>query len=298
MELLGNLKNTKVKKFQIKSFCKINLSLKVIKKLNSGFHKIMSLITFCSIHDTISISQINSQKDKIEFSGKFKIGIYKKNNTLTKMFDLLRNQNLLKNEFFKINVKKNIPHGSGLGGGSSNAAYLLNFLNSKFKLSLTQNSKEQLARKIGSDVPIILEKKNSFLTGKKNEILRINRKFRLNLLIIYPNLRCSTKTVYNENTLAGTSKQHSKLYKINNKKLISSLKDANNDLERAVINIYPKVKKIIDYIKTQKGCYFSRITGSGSACIGIFSNMKNAIKAKKMIKKKYPKYWCIVSKTI
>ena len=46
----------------------------------------------------------------------------------------------------------------------------------------------------------------------------------------------------------------------------------------------PKIKEVIDYIKSQKGCYFSRITGSGSACIGIFSNMRNAIYAKKLIK--------------
>ena len=84
----------------------------------------------------------------------------------------------------------------------------------------------------------------------------------------------------------------------NNKKLINFLKNENNDLEEVVMKIYPKVKKIVDYIKTQKGCYFSRITGSGSACIGIFSNMDNAIYAQKLIKLKYPKYWCVVSKTI
>ena len=72
----------------------------------------------------------------------------------------------------------------------------------------------------------------------------------------------------------------------------------NNDLERTVVKFYPKVKKIIECIKSQKGCYFSRITGSGSACIGIFSNMKNAIYAQKLIKLKYPTYWCVVSKTI
>jgi len=81
-------------------------------------------------------------------------------------------------------------------------------------------------------------------------------------------------------------------------KFLGFLKNENNDLEKTVIKIYPKVKKIIDYIKSQKNCYFSRITGSGSACIGIFSNMKNAIYAQKLIKLKYPKYWCAVSKTI
>ncbi len=80
--------------------------------------------------------------------------------------------------------------------------------------------------------------------------------------------------------------------------MIDFLIHQDNDLQSAVIKIYPIVEKIIDHIKSQNGCYFSRITGSGSACIGIFSNMKNALYAKKLIKLKYPKYWCVVSKTI
>ena len=61
-----------MKNFKIKSYCKINLSLKVIKKLNNGYHNITSLITFCDLYDLISISKIRNLKDKISFSGKFK----------------------------------------------------------------------------------------------------------------------------------------------------------------------------------------------------------------------------------
>ena len=283
---------------KIKSYCKINLSLKVLKKLNSGYHNIISLITFCDLHDVISISRIRNLKDEISFSGKFKKGINKKSNTITKVLNLLRSIKLLENQAFKINVRKNIPHGSGLGGGSSNAADLLNYFNSKMKLKLSKNKIKKLADQIGFDVPVNLEKRNTFLTGKKGKILRLNQKFKLNLLIVYPNLICSTKKIYERNRKINLSKPQSIFYIKNNKKLINLLKNENNDLEKTVIKIYPKVKKIIDYIKSQKGCYFSRITGSGSACIGIFSNMKNAIYAQKLIKLKYPKYWCAVSKTI
>ena len=283
---------------KIKSYCKINLSLKVLKKLNSGYHNIISLITFCDLHDVISISRIRNLKDEISFSGKFKKGINKKSNTITKVLNLLRSIKLLENQAFKINVRKNIPHGSGLGGGSSNAADLLNYFNSKMKLKLSKNKIKKLAGQIGFDVPVNLEKRNTFLTGKKGEILRLNQKFKLNLLIVYPNLICSTKKIYERNRKINLSKPQSIFYIKNNKKLINLLKNENNDLEKTVIKIYPKVKKIIDYIKSQKGCYFSRITGSGSACIGIFSNMKNVIYAQKLIKLKYPKYWCAVSKTI
>ena len=283
---------------KIKSYCKINLSLKVLKKLNSGYHNIISLITFCDLHDVISISRIRNLKDKINFSGEFKKGINKKSNTITKVLNLLRSIKLLENQAFKINVRKNIPHGSGLGGGSSNAADLLNYFNSKMKLKLSKNKIKKLAGQIGFDVPVNLEKRNTFLTGKKGKILRLNQKFKLNLLIVYPNLICSTKKIYERNKKINLSKPQSFFYIKSNKKLINLLKNENNDLEKTVIKIYPKVKKIIDYIKSQKGCYFSRITGSGSACIGIFSNMKNAIYAQKLIKLKYPKYWCAVSKTI
>ena len=284
--------------FKIKSYCKINLSLRVLKKLNSGYHNIISLLTFCDLHDVITISKIRNLKDKINFSGKFKRGINKKSNTITEVLNLLRNKKLLENQAFKVNIKKNIPHGSGLGGGSSNAADLLNYFNLKMKLKLNKNKIKKLASQIGSDVPVNLERKNTFLTGKKDKILRFSQKFKLNLLIVYPNLICSTKKIYQKNKKISFSKRQPSFSAISNKKLINFLKSEHNDLEKTVIKIYPKVKKIIDYIKSQKGCYFSRITGSGSACIGIFSNMKNAIYAQKLIKLKYPKYWCAVSKTI
>ena len=283
---------------KIKSYCKINLSLKVIKKLNSGYHNIISLITFSDLHDVISISKTKTLKDKISFSGKFKKGINKKSNTITQVLNLLRGNKYLKNQFFKINVQKNIPHGSGLGGGSSNAANLLNFLNLKMKLKLSKKEIIKLADQIGFDVSINLEKRNTLLTGKKGKILRLNQRFKLNLLVVYPNLTCSTHKIYARNRKINLIKPYSFFYIKDKKKLINFLKNENNDLEKTAIKIYPKIKKIIDYIKSQKGCYFSRITGSGSACIGIFSNMRQAIYAKKSIKLKYPKYWCVVSKTI
>jgi len=166
------------------------------------------------------------------------------------------------------------------------------------RIKLNKKKIEKIAYQIGSDVPINLEKKNTFLTGRSNQILRLSHKFKLNLLIVYPNLICSTKNIYQKNKKIRPIKIKAYFNLRDKKKLIDYLKNTNNDLENVVIKIYPKIKEVIDYIKSQKGCYFSRITGSGSACIGIFSNMRNAIYAKKLIKLKYPKYWCVVSKTI
>ena len=287
-----------MKSINIKSYCKINLSLRVTKKLSSGYHNIMSLITYCDLHDIIRVSKNKYLKDKIIFSGKFKKKINSKKNTISKLLNLLRKNKLIKNEFFKINIKKNIPHGSGLGGGSSNAASLINYFNSKMKLNLSKKKTNSLATKIGFDVPISLQKKNTFLTGKQNQIIRLKQKFNLNMLIVYPNVICSTKKIYNKNKKITLLKPGFNYKKLNKKKLIILLRNETNDLEETVIKIYPKIGKIIKYIKSLKGCYFSRITGTGSACIGIFSNMKEATYAKKLMKLKYPNYWCVVSKTI
>ena len=287
-----------MKKFKIKCFCKINLSLRVVKRLDNNYHIIKSLITFCDLHDIITISKIRGLSDNIIFSGRFKKGINKKLNSITKVLLLLRKENFLKDQAFKINVKKNIPHGSGLGGGSSDVAGLLNFFTSKKFFKINEDKKNKIARKIGFDVPIILKKVNTFLTGKKGEILRIKKKFELNILIVYPNFICSTKKIYEKNKKFTLRKNLSNPNVSTRKNLIDFLINEGNDLEKTATKLYPQIKKVIHFISAQYGCYFSRITGSGSACIGIFSNMKTAISAQKMIKLKFPKYWCVISKTI
>jgi len=287
-----------VKKFKIKSFCKINLSLRVLKKLNSGYHNIKSLITFCNICDIVSISPTFGKKDDISFSGKFKIGINLKSNTITKVLHQLRKRNFLDKKKFKINIKKNIPQGAGLGGGSGNAAILLNFFNKRMNLKINNSQLEKIALRIGSDVPVYLKKKNTLLTGKTGDLLRINHKFNLNILIVYPNIVCSTKEIYNNNKIFTSSKPQYKFNKKNKKELIYYLINEKNDLENTVVKFYPKVGKVIEILKSQKGCLFSRITGSGSACIGVFSNTKAAILSQKLIKLKFPKYWCALSKTM
>ena len=287
-----------MKKFKVKSFCKINLSLRVLKRLCDGYHNIKSLITFCDLHDVILIRKIKGLNDKISFSGRFKNGINKKSNTITKVLYLLRKRKFFKKQAFKINIEKNIPHGSGLGGGSSNAADVLNFFNSKMLLKLNKKEISKIENKIGFDTPVSLEKKNTILTGKKGEILRLNQKFRLNILIVYPNVVCSTKKIYASIKKIIFSRPQSNFHIKDKNKLIEFLKNEKNDLEKTVIKFYPQVGKIINFIEIQDDCCFSRITGSGSACIGIFSNMKSAISTKKMIKLKFPNYWCVVSKTI
>jgi 4-diphosphocytidyl-2-C-methyl-D-erythritol kinase len=95
-----------MKTFLIYSFCKINLSLRVIEKLRTGLHKIQSVVTFVNLFDIIKIKEINSEQDQIKFHGKFKHNINLKDNTISKTLDLLRKNNYLKKKKFKIYIKK------------------------------------------------------------------------------------------------------------------------------------------------------------------------------------------------
>ena len=129
------------------------------------------MVTFSELHDLIFISKTEKSRDVISFTGKYKKGINKKKNTITKLLHILRKNKLMRNNFFRINIQKNIPHGSGLGGGSSNAAFLLKYLNFKLKFKLTKKNINKIAKQIGFAEPICLEKRNSFITGYKNEII-------------------------------------------------------------------------------------------------------------------------------
>jgi len=87
--------------------------------------------------------------------------------------------------------------------------------------------------------------------------------------------------------------------KINPKiKFISFLSKSTNELQFIVENKYPIIKELLMNIKNEKGCYFSRITGSGSVCYGLFDNRINAKKALNNLKIKYPKFWSRVAKTV
>ena len=117
-------------KLNLKSNAKINLALNVTGK-NKSLHKIESLISFIDLHDVISIKKSRSEKHNISFQGKFAKGIRKKKNTVQKLFEILDREKLLQNQKFRVSIIKNIPQQAGLGGGSINAASILNFFNKK-----------------------------------------------------------------------------------------------------------------------------------------------------------------------
>ncbi len=276
---------------KIKSFAKVNLTLKILNKYSNGYHKIESLISKINLADEILIKETQGSKNRISFSGKFSSNI-SNTNTISKLLKILNDQNYIRNKKFNIKVKKNIPQSSGMGGGSMNAASILNFLFKKRIIKTTKNNLIKIANKVGSDVILGLYESPMILQGQN--IIKINKKLNFHLLIIKPNFGCSTKMIYAKHR--GFSK--SLLHKSNNINRQDLLKVSNNDLERAAFNKYPILRRIKSYLQNLDNIYFANMTGSGSTIIGYFLTKNAAIKAQKKLKNKYKNYWCIYSKTI
>ena len=116
---------------KLKSYSKINLSLRVLNKLKNGMHNIETNSTLVDLSDEIDIKK--DKKDKIFFTGKFKDQINLKKNTVKDTLRLLKKNKVIKG-FYKITVKKNIPVYAGLGGGTSNSYSVAKyFLNNRLK---------------------------------------------------------------------------------------------------------------------------------------------------------------------
>jgi len=277
----------------LKSFSKINLSLNINRKLKKNkLHDIQSYFCLINLFDQIKLKKIKGRKDIVKFKGKFSKYIKKTNNSILDTLEILRERNLI-SDYYSVLVNKRIPVFSGMGGGTSNAVCLIKYLTRK---KINKNLSSILDKKIGSDLKLFFYEQG-FLKNLKT-INDFRRKYRLYFLLVYPNIRCSTRHVYSK-VRKYSSKSKYSFSKINDKnKFIDFLINKNNDLQSIVENKYPIIKKLIIEIGQKKGCYFSRMTGSGSVCYGVFKSEKTAKAALNGIKLKYPKCWSSVAKTI
>ena len=277
----------------LKSFSKINLSLTVNRKLKKNrLHDIQSYFCLIDLCDLIKIRKIKGRKDIVKFQGKFAKFIKNKSNSIIKVLKILREKDLI-SEYYSVLVNKRIPVFAGMGGGTGNAVCLIKYFTGN---KINKNLSSILDKKIGSDLRLFFHKQG-FLKNLKT-INNFRRKFRLYFLLVYPNIKCSTAYVYSKVKKYSIKSQYS-FSKIKDKsKYMEFLANKDNDLQSIVEKKYPNIKKLIIEIGQKKGCYFSRMTGSGSVCYGVFKSEKTAKAALNGIKLKHPKYWLSVAKTI
>ena len=281
-----------MKIYKVKSYAKINLALHVTGKLIK-LHKIETIIKFIQLHDVITIKRAKSNKHKISFNGNFSKNI-KKNNTVDNLFKILDDKNLLNNKKFQINVKKNIPQEAGLGGGSMNAATILNFLIEKKFIRINQKKILQITNLIGSDVILGINPKSTILSSN-GAVKRFLKTSSFYTLLVRPNFGCSTKKIY-----SGVKKFSKPVLNNPNKNMLNLrlLLKYENALEKIAFSKYQNLEKLKLFLEKLNQPLFVRMTGSGSVLVAYYQRKRDCELAKVKFKRKFRNYWCNTSKTI
>ena len=277
----------------LKSYAKLNLTLNVNKKLKSGLHNIQSIYCLINLYDEISIKKNrNRLSDQVSFTGPFSKDIKKSNNSVKKVLNLMRKNKII-HDYYSVKVNKKIPVYAGFGGGTSNAATLFKYLSKK---KLNKKILSEIIKNIGSDFRLFFYNQGYQSSIRKES--KLNKKYKLHFLLIFQNIKCSTKEIYSK------VKKYTKkniltpeIFESKNK-FIDHLIKSNNDLQSIVEKKHTNISRILLKIREAKGCYLSRITGSGSACYGLFVNEKCSKAALKKLRKEYPKFSISIAKTI
>jgi len=278
--------------FKIKSYAKINLALNVTGK-KIKLHKIESLISFIDLYDLIYLKKIKKKDHKVIFKGKFSKNISKKN-TVTNLLKLLDKKNLLNTQKFEIKIVKNIPQEAGMGGGSMNAASLINFFINQKIFKIKKNELVKLTSQIGSDVILGIKPAIAILSHN-GELKKYNKDIELYTLVAKPSFGCSTKYIYSK--VKSFSKPQFNFPKLKMFE-VKYLKTLNNDLEKIAFKKYPELKKIKLFLSNTPNNMFVRMSGSGSSIVAYFDSKRSCGNAYRQYKRKFSSHWCITSKTI
>lgn len=263
---------------RLESPAKVNLRLEILKKREDGYHELRTVLQKISLHDTLFFSL---RKEKGVFIAtehpNLPVG---KNNLVYKAV-----QSMLKVSGYgggvHIRIKKRIPLGAGLGGGSSNAATTMRALNQLLKLNLSQKELMKMGLEMGADVPFFFLKGAAIGSGI-GERLKKKELPTLWYVLIYPNFEVSTRWAY-QNFVLTNQQFHFNLHKfLKTPEGISSI--LFNHLEEVVSRKYLQVG-IMKKILFSVGALGSLMTGSGPTVFGLFKDDQSATGAYEKIKK-------------
>ena len=254
---------------------KINLRLEILSKRPDNYHEIKTIFHKISIFDKIGLEKIPGNKVKLTIDDP---SIPTDNTNLAvKAANLIFSYADIK-PGIKIDIKKKIPAGAGLGGGSSNAAITLKGLNTLLNLNISEQIITEFAVKLGADVPFFLtDASTAYATGIGEKIKSIETHNKLWFLVIFPGFTVSTAWAYNSINKYNLLTKHTKNNIISNYSLdINTVKSSlYNDFESVVNKRHTEIPKIKEQlIKT--GAQGAMLSGSGSSVFGIFPDKASA----------------------
>ncbi|MCU4165819.1 4-(cytidine 5'-diphospho)-2-C-methyl-D-erythritol kinase [Carboxylicivirga caseinilyticus] len=245
---------------------KINIGLNVVEKRSDGYHNLETVFYPIPLCDALEIIINKNLETEYElFNSGIKVDAAAGSNICVKAL------NLIKKDYhippIEIHLHKAIPFGAGLGGGSSDAAFMLNMLNSMFDLGLSKEELKTKASGLGADVPFFIDNKEAFATGI-GEILNpiqinLNKYF---LYLIKPPIHVSTPEAY-----AGVIPD--KPTRSLHKDILLPIEEwktvIKNDFEKSVFEKHPEIEEIKNLLYS-KGAVYAAMSGSGSSVFGLF----------------------------
>ena len=266
------------KKLQFKTPAKINLGLHIHKKREDGFHELETILQMVTWFDEL---QLEGTCEKVELFCDTPEIPNDETNLVVKAARLLQKHFPGRCAGVNITLKKSIPSGAGLGGGSGNAAGVLLALNHLWDLKISRENLIALSGELGSDVPFFLISPCAIGTGKGEILEPIKNPINLYVLMIYPNLPLSTPWVYGNLKLKLT-KHKNNISILTNFLMRSDFAQLGaglyNDLEPIVFKRYPEILEIKNEL-LRSGAGGALLSGSGSTVFGIFNNPNLAKKA-------------------
>ena len=270
---------------------KINVFLDVTKKYKNNFHRIESVFFETNLRDELICLKNSSQECIVQ---DITNSIDSKSNLINKAYEIFFKQTNAKKIGLNIELKKNIPLGGGLGGGSSDAAGILKILNRYCKTNLSSDKLKEIAKYIGADVPYFIDGGTQKITGFGEITQNINNpKIHFYSLMVFPETKIPTPFAYqclDEDKLIFNSYENQMKFKM----MITAIKTGSYDL--FINSLYNKFEKSIfhrfnelltiknDILKS--GADGALMSGSGSTMIGFFNSCKKIKKSIEILEKK------------
>jgi len=274
---------------EVKVLCpaKVNLFLRILKKRPDGYHEIYSLLQSLSLFDELTIhagsggAGITIETDSLQIP-------CDSSNFAYQAAALFLESTGLTGKSICIKIKKVIPVGAGLGGGSSDCAGVLMALNEIFSTGLNEKSLMELGASLGSDMPFFIMKSPAIARGR-GEVLKEVQLPPLYYVLINPGFSVSTRWVYENLSLTNTIEDNilfnSNSFFKSGKGLDKRLK---NDLEAVTCSKFPEILDIKKAL-LKSGADFALMSGSGPTVFGLFRVKEKAEGAVALLKKRFAK---------
>lgn len=259
----------------VKAHAKINLGLRVLRKREDGFHDIETIFHRINLFDELTIA---AAQHAISISSNTTIIPTDDNNLCWKAVELLRTE-IGTERGASIHLKKNIPVGAGLGGGSSDAAAVLTSLPKVWDVTIEPSTLAAMALQLGSDVPFFLHNRSAYAEGRGERLTFIKLSIPYWIVLITPNIHISTAWAYRELSARKKLDVHAeRLYDGATCKVAGIATLMTNDFEDVVFETYPKIAEMKRQLRAS-GAAYALMSGSGSSVYGLFDDETNARRA-------------------